>query len=93
MTDRHDAFADIALRSLEPFLLALRRTLDELDAPSPTVDEVLALAAEVYVTGHRDGMREATAQIAVPASRRGLELHLAPEIAEPRGEPPRDVTG
>ncbi len=93
MTDRPDAFADIALRSLEPFLAALRRTVEELDPPPGAVDEVLVLAAEIYVTGHRDGMREATAQIAVPASRRGLDLHLAPEIAEQRPEPPPRPAG
>ena len=88
MTHREDAFFDIARRSLEPLLMELAQAVDDLEPPPEVVERVLAVAAEIYVTGHRDGLRDATAQIAVPASERGLHLRLAPDLEEPSPGPP-----
>ena len=86
MPDREQADVQIAQRSLEPLVFELRSVLTSEDVSNHSEDQLLVLAARIYVAGHRDGQREATGQIAVEASRFGLHLALAPDLTEPHPE-------
>ena len=47
------------------------------------VDEIAIAVARSYQAGHRDGQREAVAQIAPDAAAVGLDLRLAPDLEDP----------
>jgi hypothetical protein len=75
------------LLSLEPLLEHLHGTLTAADVPEDVVQEALAVVGEVYVVGRVDGVRDAVAQVAAEAERRGLRLMLAPDVANETGPP------
>jgi hypothetical protein len=83
----HDENEGVAGRLAE---WRLGRILDDLgdtlaDAPIPpeVVEEIVIAVAWSYQAGHRDGQREAVAQIAPEAAAVGLELHLSPDLEDP----------
>lgn len=82
MTQTVHAAAAIACRSLEPLLDALDAALDEAGAAASIGRDVLAVVAESYAAGHRDGVRHAVAEIAPVAASRGLRLWLGPELRD-----------
>ena len=45
-------------------------------------NELFDVAAEIYVAGHRDGVRHAVAEIAPEAERHGFRLWLPSELDE-----------
>jgi hypothetical protein len=84
--DYDDPAIQIAQRTLDPLLWALGDALAEEDVAHETIEEVFAVAAEIYLAGRRDGQRQAVGQIAPEAARHGLHLLLAPELEEPPPE-------
>lgn len=82
MPDREDPTVAARL-TLDPLLCSLYDALTAHDVSSRVVDELFDVAAEIYVAGHRDGVRHAVAEIAPEAERHGFRLWLPSELDEP----------
>jgi hypothetical protein len=74
-----DAAVAIACGSLEPLLAALH---EKLASAGLTAGEAVAIVAEAYVAGHRDGARYAVGEIAPVAAAHGMCLRLGPGLRD-----------
>lgn len=84
MHDEHDSVAGhVAEWRLARILDDLGDVLADQSLDPEVVQEIAVTVAWSYQAGHRDGQREAVAQIAPEAAAVGLELHLSPDLEDP----------